>query len=129
MSAPAEPVSPYDTPQSASARFLIEIVAWVTGPWAAAEILGSWLVAVPVAAVLLVLPAMLSTPGDKRKIVVATPGRLRVGIELLLVAVAVAASAVVLPTWSWYAVLALALAVVITNIPRLKWLWEGAPPV
>ena len=78
---------PYDTPVSAGLRFSVEILAWVAGPWAATE-LTFWLW--PPAAILLIgLPAVFSTRGDKRQVLVPTPGPVRVLIELLLHAVAI----------------------------------------
>ena len=65
-----------DTPLTSGLRFLAEVIAWVAGPWAAAE-QSIWLV-VPTVVLLVGLPAIFSTPGDKRQIVVATPGPLRV---------------------------------------------------
>gem|GEM_PF-1769312 len=71
--------NPYDNALSASTRFAVEVIAWVAGPWAAAGI-SLWLV-IPAVAVLVGLPAIFSTVGDKRKIVVATPGPIRIAIE------------------------------------------------
>lgn len=128
MNSGAENLSPHDTPQSSGARFLVEVVAWVTGPWAAAELTGEWWIAIPVAIVLIGVPAVFSTPGDKKNVLIPTPGKLRVAIELTLLAVAVSASAVVITAWAWYAIVALALAFLITNFPRMRWLAAGATP-
>ena len=67
---------PYDTPLSGGLRFAVELIAWVAGPWAAAHV-ALWL-AVPAAAVLVGLPSVFSTRGDKRQVIVATPGPVRV---------------------------------------------------
>ena len=44
-------VSPYDTPWSSGLRFAIELVAWVAGPWAVADVTGVAWTAVPAAVV------------------------------------------------------------------------------
>ena len=70
---------PHDTLVSASLRFLSELIAWVSGPWAVG-VLSKWLV-LPALIVLISLPAVFSTQNDKRKIVVPTPGPIRIGLE------------------------------------------------
>ena len=70
---------PFDTQLSSGLRFLVEVIAWVSGPWAASQ-LSVWVI-VPALVLLIGLPSIFSTPGDKRQIVVATPGPLRVLLE------------------------------------------------
>lgn len=120
-------VSPYDTPASSSLRFLVELIAWVAGPWAAADITGSWWVAIPTAAILIGVVSVFSTPGDKRNVVVATPGTMRLAIELFTTAVAVLGAWVVWPTWLAAVVTVVALAALATGFPRARWLARGAP--
>jgi hypothetical protein len=115
---------PHDTPLSSSLRFLSELVAWVAGPWAAA-ICSKWLV-LPALILLIGLPSVFSTPNDKNKVVVATPGTIRVAIEFLLYAVAVIA-----PWFVWSrAVSGIALGIVVASVvvgvPRMTWLIKGA---
>ena len=86
---------PHDTPVSSSLRFLSELIAWVAGAWAAST-LTNWLV-LPVLVVLVGLPAVFSTQNDKRQVVIATPGPIRVAIELLLYAVAALAPWMIWP--------------------------------
>ncbi|MDA0256878.1 MAG: hypothetical protein O3C25_03955, partial [Chloroflexi bacterium] len=86
---------PFDTPASAASRFLVEVVAWVSGPWAAAQ-LSPWLI-LPALVILVGLPAVFSTVGDKRRVLVATPGPPRLAIEVGLHAVAAAAPWLVWP--------------------------------
>lgn len=97
----------------------------MAGPWAAAQ-QSIWLIA-PVLVVLVGLPAIFSTPGDKRQIVVATPGPLRVVLELGLHAVAIAASWVVWPVWLAVAATIVVAAALALGMPRMMWLLRGAP--
>lgn len=115
-------VSPYDTAASSATRFGIELVAWIAGPWAAADRVGSWWPVPLVAIVLVGLPALFNTPGDKKITGVPTPGPLRIGIEMLLMVVAVASSWAVWPAWAGAIVTALAAALLITGFPRYRWL-------
>ena len=116
---------PLDTPLTSGLRFLAEVIAWVAGPWAAAQ-QSLWL-AVPVLVVLVGLPAIFSTPGDKRQVFVATPGPLRVLLELGLHVVAVAAAWVVWPVWLAIVATVVVAAAIATGIPRTLWLLRGAP--
>ena len=67
---------PFDTHLSSGLRFSVEILAWVGGPWAVAQ-QSIWL-AIPAVLILIGFPAIFSTSGDKKQVVVATPGPLRV---------------------------------------------------
>ena len=70
-----------DTPAAAAAsgrpgdraasalRFATELVAWVATPWALAGY--SWLLAALSAVLLIGLPTVLSTPGDKANVIIA----------------------------------------------------------
>lgn len=122
-------VSPYDTAASSACRFLIEIVAWVAGPWAVADLTGSNWLAIPTLVVLVGLPAVFNAPGDKNTDGVLIPGPLRIVIEMLLAAVAIAASAIVWPTWAAVAVALIAVAMLVTGQSRYRWLASGAPAV
>ncbi len=121
--------SPYDTPASAGSRFAIELVAWVAGPWAAAEVAGLAWVALPALLVLVGLPAVFNTPGDKHTDGIATPGPIRIGIEVLLLAVAVGSAWIVWPPWAAIAAALLGIVMVVTGLPRYRWLATGAPEV
>ena len=126
---------PYDTVASATTRFAVEAVAWVAGPWAVASVTGlGWKAALPAAAVLIGIPAVFSTPGDKNQVMVPTPGRARLMfVEAPLHAVALAAPAFVAAAASSPVgvPLAMSTALVATSVgagwERTKWLWEGAP--
>lgn len=116
---------PLDHPVSGALRFLAELLAWVAGPWAAATV-SLWLVP-PALLVLVALPAVCSTVGDKRQVVVATPGRARLMIEGALHAVAVLAPWVVWPPAGALAAGGVVAAAVLTGWRRSRWLWQGAP--
>jgi len=116
---------PFDTPLSSGLRFLVELIAWVAGPWAANRE-SIWL-AIPVLALLVGLPSVFSTPGDKRQVIVATPGPLRVPLELVLHVVAVACAWVVWPAWLAAIATLVVIAAAVAGIPRTRWLLRGAP--
>jgi hypothetical protein len=122
-------ISPFDTPLSSGLRFAVEIIAWVAGPWAAIALTDGWWAAVPTLAILVAVPGVFSTPGDKRNVVVATPGPIRVLIELGLSAAAVAGAWIAWPTWAGVAATVIVLAALVAGIPRAKWLVAGAPSV
>jgi hypothetical protein len=121
-SASERQVSPFDTAASSATRFGIELVAWVAGPWAAAEITGTSWAAIPALIVLVGLPSVFNTPGDKNFTGVPTAGAARLGIELLLLAVAVGSSWVVWPAWAAVLVSILGVAMVTSGLPRYRWL-------
>ena len=129
MSGDGPGASPYDTAASSGTRFVIEVVAWIAGPWAAGRLLGSGWYAIPTVLVLVALPALFNTPGDKNTTGIATPGPIRIAIEMLLLAVAVGSAWIVWPTWAALGVTAVGLALLITGLPRYRWLAAGAPLV
>ena len=116
---------PFDTPLSGGLRFLAELIAWAAGAWAAATI-STWL-AIPALLVLVGLPAIFSTPGDKKQIIVATPGPLRVLLELALHAVALICVWAVWPTWLAVASTVVVVAAIVVGLQRTRWLLGGAP--
>lgn len=101
-------------------RASVELVAWIATPWAL------WSVSVPLAilsvVVLIGLPTVFTTPGDKAHGVVPVPGVVTIALVVLQLAAAV--------TFSWVAWVApvaivvsvLAVACVVTEIPRWRWL-------
>lgn len=116
---------PYDTPISGGLRFLAELIAWVAGPWAA-SLVSPWLI-VPVLVVLVGLPSVFSTPGDKKQIVVPTPGPVRLLIEALQFVVAAIAPWFIWPTWVATLCVFIVIATIGFGIPRMIWLARGAP--
>lgn len=119
--------SRHDTALSASSRFLVEVAAWVGVPWAAFELTLRWWVAVAVGLIVLTLPAVFSTPGDKHQIVVATPGPIRVGIEIILDVVAVWGAWVAWGTSLALGVMVVVAVSVLSGRVRIGWLLAGAP--
>ena len=104
----------------------MEVIAWVAGPWAAGRV-ALWL-AIPALVLLVGLPSVFSTSGDKRQVVVPTPGPLRAALELLLHVIAIVA-----PWFVWPPVVAvvttlIVAAALVTGVPRMRWLLRGAPP-
>lgn len=117
----------YDTILSAGLRFLVELIAWIAGSLAIAKWYnGLW---IPFLLVLVLLPSIFSTKGDKRNVVVATPGLLRVFIELLLYLVATISPWFIWPTAVCIASTLMVGASLIFGLPRLVWLAKGANKV
>ncbi|SDK34496.1 hypothetical protein [Nonomuraea jiangxiensis] len=115
---------------SAGFRFAAELVAWVATPWALAP--HSVPLAVLSVVVLIGLPTVFATPGDKRNVIIAVPGAVTILLVLLQLVAAVAAA---WAAWNPYvAVLVSVLAVVavVLELPRWRWLaslrgWRRAP--
>lgn len=123
-------VSPYETAASATTRFLVELTAWVAGPWAAADVTGRAWVAIPAGLLLVGLPAGFNVPGDKNGDPgVAIPGPVRIVIEAVLMVIAVAGAWIVWPAWLAILVTAIAAAMPPSGLARYRWLASGAPPV
>ncbi|MBA8954353.1 hypothetical protein ACFQU9_42240 [Actinomadura namibiensis] len=101
-------------------RFLAELAAWVAAPWALAP--HSVPLAVLAVVVLVGLPTVFATPGDKASVIVAVPGYVTVALVLLQLAAAVAASWAAWPPPVAVAVTALCAAVVVFEVPRWRWL-------
>jgi len=93
----SEPVTPgRAASRAAGLRVATELIAWVAAPWAL------WGHSIPLAlaspVVLIGLPAVFATPGDKPNApLVAVPGAVTVGFVLLEVGAAVAAGWAVWP--------------------------------
>jgi hypothetical protein len=114
--------SPYDTTASSLTRFGIEVVAWVAGPWAAADVADTKWAILPALLVLVGLPSVFNTPGDKNTTGVPTPGPIRIAIEMVLLVVAVLSAWIVWPTWAAILVTLLGAAMLVTGMPRYRWL-------
>jgi hypothetical protein len=110
-----------DPPVGAASRFLVELVAWVSGPIAVGR--DHRVLAVALFAVLVGLPAIFNVPGDKHQPApVAVSGQVRIGVEVLLCTAAVIGSAFAFPLWATVVVIVLVVVMVATQIPRWRWL-------
>ena len=116
---------PFDTPVSSGFRFLTEIIAWIAGPWAASQI--HILLAVAVLVVLIGLPTIFTTKGDKKHMVIDTPGPGRVAVELIQYLVAAVAPWLVWPSAISAVCGLVVIAALVLGYPRLRWLMSGAP--
>ena len=105
---------------SSALRFTTELVAWVATPWALAS--HSWLLAVLSVVVLIGLPTVFSTPGDKANVIIAVPGWATILLVLLQLAAAVVSSWLAWPVWAAVPVTLLAVATLVTERPRWRWL-------
>ncbi|GAA3780650.1 hypothetical protein GCM10022403_014050 [Streptomyces coacervatus] len=101
-------------------RFATELVAWIATPWALASY--SWLLAVGSLVVLIGLPTVFSTPGDKANVIVPVPGAVTILLVLLQLASAVVSAWWIWPVWAAVLVSLLAAATLITERPRWRWL-------
>ena len=116
---------PHDTAISSALRFLSELIAWIAGPWAAANY-SNWLV-LPVLILLVGLPSVFSTTNDKKTVVVPIPGPIRVVLEFFLFSVAAVA-----PWYVWSPTISavtagIVVATILAGAPRIGWLLRGAP--
>ncbi|WP_153349109.1 hypothetical protein [Nocardia aurantia] len=113
-----------ESPDSRTAgvlRFLTELIGWVATPWALASV--SIVLSALSVIVLIGLPAVIGTPGD-RPSPVAVPGV--VTVAMMVVEFAAAA---ISPWFVWWpaigvAVLVLVVAAVLAGLPRWRWLLE-----
>ncbi|MFI1916451.1 hypothetical protein [Nocardia sp. NPDC020380] len=101
-------------------RVLTELIAWVTVPWA----LASYSIALSVLSllVLIAVPAVLSTRGDKKDVMVAVPGWATIVMMLLQLAGALYGAWSVLPVWAGVLTTVLAAATTVAELPRWRWL-------
>ncbi|MGW7819417.1 hypothetical protein ACWGLF_14985 [Streptomyces puniciscabiei] len=109
-----------DDRRASALRFATELVAWVATPWALSQ--HSWLLAVLAPVVLIGLPTVFSTPGDKALVIVAVPGGVTVLFVLLQLVAAVVSAWWVWPVWAAVPVTVLAGATLVTEQPRWRWL-------
>ncbi|MFC9397480.1 hypothetical protein ACFTWS_30595 [Streptomyces sp. NPDC057027] len=108
-----------DDRTASALRFATELIAWVATPWALAD--RSWLLAALSVVVLIGLPTLFSTPGDKANVIVAVPGRVTILLVALQLAAAVISSWLAWPVWAAVPATALAAATVVTE--RRRWIW------
>lgn len=113
-----------DDRTASALRFATELIAWVATPWALAA--HSWLLAALSVLVLIGLPTLFSTPGDKAHVIVAVPVWVTILLVLLQLAAAVISSWSAWRTWAAAPVTVLAAATVVTE--RRRWIWLLSVP-
>ncbi|WP_055586532.1 hypothetical protein [Peterkaempfera griseoplana] len=99
-------------------RFLTELAAWTATPWALAP--HSVPLAVASVVLLIGLPTVLATPGDKKQVMVAVPGLVTIALVLLQLAAAVIASWAAWPAWLAVPVTLLAAVCLVLEQPRWR---------
>lgn len=100
-------------------RFLAELIAWVATPWALWAY--SPVLAIAAVVVLIGLPTVFGTPGDKPGgTVVAVPGIVTVLLVVLQLVAATAAAWAIWPWWAAGPVTVLCMTVPITELPRWR---------
>jgi hypothetical protein len=102
-------------------RFLTELIAWIATPWALQRV--SWWLAAAAVLLLIGLPSVFGTPGDKPSDPpVAVPGAVTILLVLLQLVAASVAAWFAWPWWLAVPVTGLAIATVILEQPRWRWL-------
>jgi hypothetical protein len=101
-------------------RFAVELLAWVAVPWALAGV--SIPLAVLSVVVLVGLPTVFSTPGDKNQVLVPVPGVVSIALVLLHLVAAAWAAWAAWPATVAIAVTVLAAACLVTERARWRWL-------
>ncbi|MGW6936505.1 hypothetical protein ACWGE0_41080 [Lentzea sp. NPDC054927] len=111
---------------SGGLRFLAELIAWVIVPLALWS--HSALLAIGAVVVLIGLPAIFSTPGDRPSGValVPVPGFVTILLVLIQLAAATAAAWVLGPSWFALGVTVLCVIVTVTEQPRWRWLMAAS---
>ena len=101
-------------------RFLTELIAWVAAPWALWP--HSPALAIAAVALLIGLPAVFATPGDRPGggAVVAVPGKVTVLLVLLQLVAATVAAWFLWPWWVAAAVTMVCVVVCVTEQPRWR---------
>jgi hypothetical protein len=100
-------------------RFLTELIAWVGTGWALWP--HSPVLAIAAVALLIGLPTIFGTPGDKPGgVIVAVPGVVTVLLVLLQIVAAAVAAWVAWPWWVAVPVTVLCLVVPFTELPRWR---------
>ncbi|WP_314223946.1 hypothetical protein [Streptomyces zaehneri] len=101
-------------------RFASELVAWVATPWALSTY--SWLYAALAVVVLIGLPTVFSTPGDKKQVIIPVSGAVTILLVLLQLAAAASAAWRVWPTGAAVLVSLLVAVTLVTERQRWRWL-------
>ncbi|MEU9468380.1 hypothetical protein AB0D78_17310 [Streptomyces avermitilis] len=101
-------------------RFAAELVAWAATPWALSKY--SWLLAVLAVMVLIGLPTVFSTPGDKAQVIIPVSGTVTILLVLLQLAAAVIAAWSAWPSCAAVLVSLLVATTLATERNRWRWL-------
>jgi hypothetical protein len=109
-----------DSRAGAALRFLTELVAWIATPWALWS--HSKLLAVASVVILIGLPTVLATPGDKAHVLVPVPGPVTIALNVLQFIAALVSSWIAWPTVVNTAVTLLVVAAAISQLSRWRWL-------
>nr|WP_246425276.1 hypothetical protein [Streptomonospora nanhaiensis] len=95
-------------------RFGCELLGWISVFWALSD--RSLLLAAGAVLLLIVVPTVFATPGDKAHALVAVPGAAAVGLDLLQFTAAAAAA-----WWAWPAPAAVAVTAWAASAAVLQW--------
>ncbi len=123
--ADTEPPAPNRPGVAPALRFTAELVAWVATPWALSGF--SIPLAVASVIVLVALPTIFATPGDKAHVLVPVSGYVTIGLVVLQMAAAVLASWIAWPTVVASIVSVLVAASIVAELPRWRWLLSQPP--
>jgi hypothetical protein len=108
-------------------RFLAEVVAWVLTPWAIAP--HSIVLAIAAVVLLIGIPTVFGTPGDRPNVLVAVPGRGTIGINILEFAAAVGSAWFAWPAWAAVLVTVGVLVAAVLQVDRWRRLATAATAV
>ncbi len=101
-------------------RFSTELIAWIATPWALADT--SVMLAIAAVVLLIGLPTLFATPGDKNQTIVAVPGTITIGLVVLQLSAALISTWVAWPPSLAILVTALTVVTVLAEVPRWRWL-------
>lgn len=101
-------------------RFSTELTAWIATPWALADY--SVIAAIAAVVLLIGLPTLFSTPGDKLQTLVPVPGTVTIGLVVLQLSAALISPWFAWRPWLAILVTALTLVTVLAELPRWRWL-------
>ncbi|MFF2550462.1 hypothetical protein ACFVUS_05645 [Nocardia sp. NPDC058058] len=104
----------------AALRFTTELIAWIATPWALAQ--HSIALAILSVVVLIGLPTLFSTPGDKKQTLIPVPGIATIALVVLQLVAAVVSVWFAWYPWLAVVVTVLACATVFAELPRWRWL-------
>ncbi len=101
-------------------RFSTELIAWIATPWALAAY--SPVLAVAAVVLLIGLPTLFATPGDKKQTLIPVPGTVTIALVVLQLSAALISSWLAWYPWLAILVTILTIGTVPAEFPRWKWL-------